>query len=147
MINTSAFLHEAIEQQISEGNMVTLKVTGKSMRPFLSGNGDESIVISKYKPEELKPGIIIVFPYDNRIFSHRIIIKANEGFIAQGDGICSDTEYIQQENILAVVRYVIRKGNKKSSPDCLSARMYWCLWYKLRPVRKYLLLIYNKLNR
>lgn len=145
MINTTSFLHKAIEQQISEGRMITLNVIGRSMRPFLSGNGNESIVISKYKPEELKPGTIVVFPHDNRIFSHRIITKANEGFIAQGDGICNDTEYIKQENILAIVRYVIRKGKKKSSPYCFSARIYWRLWYLLRPIRRYLLLIYNQL--
>lgn len=147
MIKTSSFLQKAIEQEIFEGRMVTLNVTGRSMRPFLSGNGNESIVISKYKPEELKPGIIVIYPHDKRIFSHRIIADANDVFIAQGDGICNDTEYIQQENILAVVRYVIRKGKKKSSPYCFSARIYWRLWYKLRPVRKYLLFIYNQLHK
>ncbi|MDR1718170.1 MAG: hypothetical protein LBS20_20245 [Prevotella sp.] len=145
MLRTRAFLREAIEQQISEGKTVILKVTGKSMRPYLLGNGNESIVVSKYKPDELKSGKIILFSHDNRIFSHRIVTKANEVFITQGDGVCNNTESIQQENILAMVRYIIRDGKKKSSPYCFSARIYWQIWYGLRPIRKYLLFIYNRL--
>lgn len=147
MINTSSFLYSAIKEQISEGNMVTLNVTGRSMRPFLKGNGNESVIVSRYTPDELKAGIIIIFLYNNRLFSHRIVTKRNEIFIAQGDGICIDTEEIKQGNILAVVRNVIRGGKKKSSPYCFSARVYWCLWYKLRPVRRYLLSIYNRLYK
>jgi len=144
MINTSLFLQNAIEQQISGGGLVTLHVTGRSMRPYLSGTGNESVVVSRHIPEELKPGIIIVFLYNNRHVFHRIIHKMDDTLIVQGDGNCVETESVESYNVLGIVRYIIRNGNRKINPYNFTARIYWRLWYMLRPIRKYLLLLYNQ---
>lgn len=146
MINTSSFLQKAIEQQLSEGNMITLHVTGRSMRPYFDGNGDELITLSKPKPDELKHGMIILFLYNKRYIFHRIVNKMNDLLIVQGDGNCIQTEQVRSENVVALVRFVTKKGKNKKSPYNLNGQIYWYIWYRLRPVRKYLLLIYNLLH-
>lgn len=147
MINTGSFLQKAIEEQIFGGGLVTLHVTGRSMRPFLSGTGKESVVVSRHEPNELKPGIIIVFLYHNKHVFHRIINKMNDRLIVQGDGNCVETESVELENVLGVVRYIIKNGNRKINPYGFSSRIYWRMWYILRPVRKYLLLLYNQYHK
>lgn len=146
MIKTDSFLRKAVEQQLSEGESVTLKVTGRSMRPYLSGTGNDSVVVSGYIPGELKSGIIILFTYNDRFVFHRIVNKKNGRLIVQGDGNCVETERIEIQSVLGIVRYIIRPGGKQVSPYSFSARIYWQIWYKLRPIRKYLLFIYNRLH-
>ena len=145
-VNTSSFLQEAIKLQLDEGSQITLCVTGRSMRPYLSGNGDESIIVSKHKTEELKPGVIILFFYNNKYIFHRIIGKKNDTLVVLGDGNCV-AEKTKIENVLGIVRHVIRAGGKKVSSDSFTAQVYWRIWYILRPIRKYLLYLYNKINK
>ena len=142
-IKTDSFLQKAIEQQIKEGELVTLCVTGKSMRPYLSGNGSEFIVVSRHQPEELKRGAIILFPYNNKYIFHRVISKIGNVFIVQGDGNCIQTEEVKLEDVLGIVRFIIRPGGEKVTTDGLSAQVYWRIWLFLRPIRKYLLKIMN----
>lgn len=146
MIMTDYFLKKAVEQQISEGESVTLRVTGRSMRPYLSGTGNELVVVSKHKSEELKLGVIILFSYNDRFVFHRILNKVNDRLVVQGDGNCVDTENILTKNVLGIVRYIIRPEGKQVSPYSFSARIHWQIWYRLRPIRKYLLFIYNRLH-
>lgn len=146
MIMTDSFIQTAIRQQLSEGKPVKLQATGRSMRPYLLGTGNESVIVSSHTTEELKPGIIILFCYNNSYIFHRIIKKNKDRLIVQGDGNCIGTEVIGYEDVLAIVRFIIRPNGKKVSPYCFSAKAYWHIWYLLRPVRKYLLSIHNKLN-
>ena len=146
IIKTDTFLQEAIKQQLIEGDSVTLSVTGRSMRPYLSDKGDESIIVSGFRPEDLKKGAIILFPHNNRYIFHRIIGKMNEILITQGDGNCA-IEKVRSEDALGIVRFVIRKGERKVSTNGFIAQVYWRIWYILRPIRKYLLYIYNNINK
>ena len=145
-VSTTAFMQEAIKLQLDEENQVTLCVTGRSMRPYLSGKGDETITVSRNRLEELKPGIIILFFYNNKYIFHRIISKKNDVLIVQGDGNYV-VEKIKVEDVLGIVRYVIRTGGKKVSPYSFTAQVYWRIWYILRPIRKYLLYLYNKIDK
>lgn len=147
MIMTADFVRTAVEQQMSQGESLILRVTGRSMRPYLRGTGNESVVVSGYSPEELKPGIIILFTYNGSLVFHRIVRTDNERLIVQGDGNCLESENVEIQNVLGIVRRIIRANEKASSPYSFSGRVYWHIWYRLRPIRKYLLLIYNQLQR
>ena len=147
MIGTNSFLQKAIEEQINEGLSVTLCVTGKSMLPYLSGAGDEFIVISRHQIEDLKPGAIILFSQNNKSIFHRIINKKDNLLIAQGDGNCVETEIVKPEDVLGIVRFVTRANGKKVSTNGFLSQIYWRVWYILRPIRKYLLFLYNRINK
>ena len=146
IVNASSFLQKAIEQQIDEGKSVTLCVTGKSMRPYLSGNGKENVIVIKHKPEEITPGVIILFSYNNKYVFHRVIGKAGDLLIVQGDGNIK-IEKVRCEDVLGIVRFVVRSGGKTVSTDSLAAGVYWRIWYILRPFRRYLLFLYNRMSK
>ena len=147
MIGTDSFLQKAIEEQINDGLSVTLCVTGKSMLPYISRAGDEFVVVSKHQMEDLKPGTIIFFSYNNKFVFHRIIDKKGDLLVAQGDGNCVEKEIVKPEDVLGVVRFVIRSSGKKVSTNCFMSQIYWRVWYILRPIRKYLLFLYNRINK
>jgi len=132
-----------VEQIISSGKTVELKVEGGSMRPYLRSKKD-IIVLSAFQPDELRRGAIVLFRYHNNPIFHRIIKIDNESLVIQGDGVCKRCEKVQKGDVVGIVRYVIRPTGKQISTHSYSSRVYWQCWLFFRPLRRYLLVIYDR---
>ena len=136
-------LREEIKQNIEKGKPVKLRVAGKSMRPYLRGDGNDEIFVYPCQPCQLKPGDIVLFSYRGKYLFHRIIRRKGNQLTIQGDGNLRETETAQAEEILGIVKTIRRPGCKPTSPYSFRAKIYWRIWLSLRPIRRYLLFIYN----
>lgn len=135
---------EAIEQTIKSGKQAELRVKGKSMQPFLR-NGKDIVILSSFDRAELQPREIVLFPHTGRLFLHRIIKETNGHFIIQGDGVIKNHEVAEPKDIIGIVRYIIRPDGKEVDVHGFSSMLYWKVWYFMRPFRRYLLAIYNRI--
>jgi signal peptidase I len=131
---------DEIEEIISRGNTVTLKVKGGSMRPYLR-NEKDIVVLAPFQPGELKPGAVVLFRYCNKHLLHRIIEIENDTLIIQGDGVYRGYEKVLKRDVVGIVRHIIRPAGKLVSTRHYSFRIYWRCWWFLRPLRRYLLKI------
>jgi len=143
MITDDMVIEEAI-RLVSDGVSVTLPVSGSSMLPFIIG-GRESVILRK--PAELKVGDIVLAWVDNsRYVVHRIIHFDGDNVILMGDGNLAGTEHCKLADVKAKATHVIDADEKMHclyTPwRCRAAR----LWWHLRPIRRYLLAIYRRLN-
>ena len=88
-----------------------IAIASDSMYPYY-GRGD-AVIFEKIEVSSVQVGDILVFKSNNQILTHRVVkIKENSGilyFYTKGDANNSnDTEPVEQENILGVVRNVIK---------------------------------------
>ncbi len=127
---------------IDEGVSVKLPVSGKSMRPFIVG-GRDSVILQK--PVNLKVGEIVLAKVEgSRYVLHRIVRFDGVMFTLMGDGNILGTEHCAICDIKGVATHVVRGDGKEINLKCVGSRLTWTLWRWLCPVRKYLLMIYNK---
>jgi len=143
LIPNNAFFENA-EQLLSEGNNVELRLYGRSMQPYLRGDGREVIVVSPFSPEELVPGAIVLFRYYGKHLCHRIVRRKGEQLSIQGDGVVYYREHVSTADVIGIIRTVIRKNKKPISTQSRAARLYWRCWHRLSPLRKYLLFAYRR---
>jgi len=146
VIPNSAFFENA-EQLLSEGNSVELRCFGRSMQPYLHGDGREVIVASPFSPEELIPGVIALYRYNGKHICHRIIRREGEKLLIQGDGVTNAREQVSVSDVIGIIRTVVRRNKKPVSTQSKAAQLYWRLWLRLSPVRKYLLFAYRVMNK
>ena len=117
-------IHDKIgvfEDILNKGLILRVKVTGKSMTPFLKGG--EVLTIKKASPSSLKKGDLIFFRnLDGFLVLHRLIKKMrvqNNMFIFQtkGDSIIYSDEAVHENDVLGKVRLIektISYGKTKS---------------------------------
>jgi len=146
VIPNNAFFENA-EQLLSEGNSIELRCFGRSMHPYLQGDGREVIVASPFSPDELIPGVIALYRYNGRHICHRIIRRDGELLLIQGDGVISAREQVPVSDVIGIIRTVVRRNKKPVSTQSKSAQLYWRLWLRMSPVRKYLLFAYRVMNK
>ena len=136
------FIQELI-RLLREGHMVTIKVQGHSMRPFLENNRDKVIM---RKPILLNVGMIVLVQIGNGCYVvHRIIKLKADTIILRGDGNMT-TENCRAEDVMGEVIAFFRKDRKKAvCTNSLEWRVYSWIWIRLFPFRKYLLWLYRRL--
>jgi len=134
---------ENAEQLLSEGKTVELRCFGRSMQPYMRGDGKEIIIASPFSPDELSPGTIVLFRYHGRHICHRIIRRNGERLLIQGDGVVNKQEHATISDVLGIIRTVIRRDKKPVSTQSKSAQRYWRYWRLLSPIRICLLLVYR----
>ena len=121
---------------------VILPVKGYSMLPFIIG-GQESIEL--VKPKTVKVGdVVLAWINDKRYVVHRIINIDGDNIQLMGDGNLTDDEYCKTSDVAALAEYVIdRKGRKRYLYTKGQVRASH-LWWKLRPLRRWILAIYRR---
>jgi len=134
---------ENVEQLLSEGNSVELRCFGGSMQPYLQGDGREVIIASPFSPDELIPGAIVLFRYNGKHICHRIIRRTGEQLLIQGDGVIGNREEVSTSDVIGIIRTIIRRNKKPVSTQTQAAQWYWRCWFRLSPVRRYLLYAYR----
>jgi len=134
---------ENVEQLLSEGKSVELRCFGGSMQPYMRGDGNEIIIASPFSPDELIPGVIVLFRYQGKHLCHRIIRRIEDHLLIQGDGSVDKQEHVLITDVIGIIRTIIRRNKKPYSTQSKAAQRYWRYWVRLSILRKYLLFIYR----
>ena len=130
-----------IARMVADGMSVTLRGKGNSMLPFIVG-GRDSVVLQK--PSSLKTGdSILARTTDARFVLHRIIGIDGNHITLMGDGNLIGTEQCTTNNVLAKAVKIIRNDCYIDTDDIKEQRKA-VLWYKLKPMRRWLLAIYRR---
>ena len=136
-------IEEAI-RLVNSGICVTLPVKGRSMLPFIIGER-ESVILQK--PIASKIGDVVLAWVDgNRYVVHRIIRIEGEDVVLMGDGNLVGTEHCTTSDIKAVASHVVSADGR--THDLYKRWRRWAakLWFRLRPIRRYLLAIYRRIK-
>ena len=138
--------HEIIAEAIrlmDEGITVTLPVDGRSMLPFIIG-GKESVILQK--PTNPKVGdVVLAWVEGCRYVVHRIIGIDGDRVTLMGDGNLIGTEHCTLGDIKAIATHVVSADDKKHDLYNRWRKLAANWWYRLRPVRRYLLAIYRRI--
>jgi len=117
---------------LKSGLSLRVKVTGRSMRPFLRGR--ETVTIKKVPCSELRIGDVIFF--DSSIGSpvlHRIVRKRMSGggkltFQTRGDGLLAFDEETHEDNVLGKVLRIERPAQSgKTTHIDMNSLFYRCV--------------------
>ena len=138
--------NEIIEEAIrlvDEGVSVTLPVNGNSMLPFIIG-GKESVILQK--PELPKVGDVVLAWADGyRYVVHRIIRINGDRVTLLGDGNLGGTEHCRVDDVKARVTHVVDAKERTHYLYNRWRKSAAKIWFRLRPMRRYLLAIYRRL--
>ena len=144
MITDAVILDEAV-RLVSDGVSVTLPVNGRSMLPFIIG-GQESVILQK--PDTVQVGdVVLAWVEGCRWVVHRIIRIDSDRVTLMGDGNIVGTEHCTVADVKARVTHVV---DVKGQPHDIYNRWRMLgakVWWRLRPIRRYLLFIYRKLKK
>ena len=135
-----SYLIDLIQEKLSNGGEVILRTTGGSMNPFFRHNKTE-VTLGKVT-EPLKKYDVVLFQSPKRNWVlHRITEIVGDEIYTQGDALRLG-EMTYQENIIAIVR---KYSNGKKTISCDSKWYLFRvkLWMFLKPLRRFLIMIYD----
>ena len=144
MVVENEILIPQFADYLRESKEVLFTPSGVSMRPFIEG-GKDSVILEPVADEPRVGDVILAevsSPYKGKTYVlHRLIrIEKDERgavYVLQGDGNLSGEEVCRRENVIGRVTAVQMPSGKRK----LLTRGR--LWYKLLPIRKWLLKIYR----
>ena len=135
-MNDNKIIDEAIAL-MNDGYSVTLPVMGRSMLPFIIG-GRESVILAP--PAGLKRGIVALAWVENRRYVlHRIERIDGDKVKLMGDGNLAGREYCSVADVKAIATHVVDSKHKRHYLYSLWRRTASAVWWKLLPIRRYLL--------
>ena len=138
--------NEIIEEAIRlvrEGVSVTLPVNGNSMLPFVIG-GKESVILQG--PGLIDVGDVVLAWVDGcRYVVHRIIRIDGDRVTLMGDGNLAGTEHCTLNEIKAIATHVVDAKERTHYLYNRWRKSAAKIWFRLRPMRRYLLAIYRRL--
>jgi hypothetical protein len=138
--------HEIIKEAIrlvDEGVSVTLPVNGSSMLPFIIG-GRESVILQK--PGRLQVGnVVLARVLPGRWVVHRITRINGDSVTLMGDGNLVGTERCTLGDIMAIATHVVDASGRTHYIYNRWRKSAAKAWFRLRPIRRYLLAIYRRL--
>lgn len=133
-----------IQKLISEGHSVTLIAKGASMSPFMVHMRDKA-VIGPFDKAALKAGDCVLAKVEGGNFVlHRIIRREGDTLVLKGDGNIRGCEHCSVDDVLGLMRAVIREG-KTVSTSSFTWKAYSRIWVFLAPVRRWLLAAWRRL--
>jgi SOS-response transcriptional repressor LexA len=139
---SNAVLLPEVVTLLEEGHTVTLRLRGRSMRPFLEDNRDKALLkkttsarVGDAVLAEIKPLTFVL---------HRIVKIEGQQVTLLGDGNLTP-EHCTLNDVKGTAVGFYRKGRTRiDSTSGRKWRTYSLVWMKLRPVRRYLLAIYRR---
>lgn len=99
------------EDLLDKDHFLKIKMTGFSMFPTLHA-GDCGIV-EKCRPDETKPGDIIVYRRNNKYIAHRLIRKDKSVLIARGDFNKFTDQPVTEDALVGIIRKFERAGETR----------------------------------
>ena len=145
IIKDKAVMMEEIRTLVSERKSVTLTVKGNSMNPFMVHLRDQ-ITLGPFMDSDIRKGTVaLVKDIRGNYLIHRIIRRDEKTVTLLGDGNLGFTETATTDNIIGIMRGIVRKGRYYSC-DGLIWRLYSWIWRILTPHRRWPLYIWRRLN-
>jgi len=132
-----------VSQMLREGKPYAIFVKGYSMRPFIEHTRDR-VFLEKRDNYEVGDAVLAQIAPGHYVL-HRIIEKNGDNLTLQGDGNVKGVEQCLLQDVSGVVTQYIRPNRTIPADDPKLIRRIK-LWRKLRPIRKYLLFIYNAIR-
>ena len=121
---------------------VVLPIRGNSMLPFIIGDVES---VELVKPQSVEVGdVVLAWINGSRYVIHRIISIDGDQIRLMGDGNLSGDERCKVSDVVAKAEYVVRPNGKRSylyAPWRVRASR---LWWKLKPIRRWILAIYRR---
>lgn len=138
-------IYEEIKKLVAEGKTVSITAKGYSMNPFLMHMRDQ-IILGPWEDKDLRRGAV-AFVRDSRgnVLIHRIVKRTGNIIILEGDGNIGQQERATISSIAGVMHSAIRNG-RTYSVNGLIWRTYSWFWLLLRPMRRYPLALWRRLN-
>lgn len=139
-------ISESVSELITSGASVPMYVSGSSMNPFLISRRDV-VWLSRCTASDLNVGKIVLFRRSNgSLVLHRIIkLLPNGRIVVRGDAQ-TWTEEVNQEQIIAIVTDIQRKGIRRSVDS-----VYWkivdTVWKMLTPLHSVFMRVWFKIRR
>ena len=128
----------SFEEELERTGTLVFTNKGKSMLPLLRQNRD-LMVIEKKGPGRCKKYDAVLFKRGGRYVMHRILQVREQDYYIVGDN-CRKGEYVRDEQILGILKQVVRDGRTIDVGDPAYQR-YVHLWCDLFPLRAGLFLI------
>ena len=132
-----------VSQMLREGKPYAIYVKGFSMRPFIEHTRDR-VFLEKRDTYNIGDAVLAQIAPGHYVL-HRIIEKQGDNLTLQGDGNLKGVELCKEGDVSGVVTQYIRPNRIIPADDPKLVRRVK-LWRKLRPIRRYLLLIYNSIR-
>ncbi len=136
----------SFEQVLARDGRLVYTNKGVSMLPLLR-EGRDLMVIERKEPERCKKWDAVLFRRPGvegrgAYVLHRILrVNADGSYWIVGDN-CLSGEMVREENVLGVLRAVVRNG-KTIPVDAPLMRVYVWLWCVCPPLRFFLLRLYQ----
>lgn len=138
-------MFEETSKLIAEGNTVTITATGYSMNPGIVHMRDQ-ITLGPWTDSDIRPGTVaLVRDIRGNIIIHRIVRRKGNNILLEGDGNIGQKERATLDGIAGIMHSITRKNRTISSKNLLW-RIYSWTWVALRPLRRYPLALWRKLN-
>lgn len=125
----------------AEGKVVSMRIAGSSMSPFLCHNRDYIYFI---KPDRaLRKGDMVFYQRDTgQYVMHRILKKDSRGFYIVGDAQTAIEGPVREDQIFARIIKVQRKG-KILQPGDFWWEFFEHVWIRIVPVRRIIVRLYG----
>ena len=132
----SEFLPEIVKL-LDSGHTVTLKLKGRSMRPFLEDGRDKALLT---KAGSISVGDAVLAEVAKGTYVlHRIVKIDGDNVTLRGDGNLG-IERCHANDVKGAVIGFYRKGCQTlDRTDSMKWRVYSLVWMRLYPIRRYLL--------
>ena len=142
---TSTELLELLPGLLEAGGTLPLVISGSSMSPFLI-HGRDTVYLSKIC-QPVKPGDMVLYRReDGELLLHRIRRIDPRGITLLGDAQTHEESGVKQEQLLAVVTAVNRKG-KLLTEKSLVWKFFAKIWLRAIPLRRKLIACYAGITR
>ena len=120
------------EEELERSGTLVFTNKGVSMMPLLRQDRD-LMVIEKKGPERCKKYDVVLFKRGQKYVLHRILKVRDRDYWIVGDH-CREGESVKDEQILGVLKQVVRDG-RTISPEDPDYQRYVHLWCDLYPLR------------
>ncbi len=133
-----------VEDIISVGGHIQLRVKGGSMRPFLR-DGRDVAELAPVDKAALRRGMVVLFRQCDRHILHRIRHIDGDRLIIKGDGNYRITETATRGDVAACVESILRNG-KRIRYRSMRWRLLsaYSLWLKFIRTTKYDMILWVK---
>lgn len=138
-------LMEPLLDLVREGKEVPLLISGNSMSPFLV-HGRDTVYLKKISERPQKGDIILYRRNSGEYILHRVFKAEDNSFSFVGDAQNYIERGIREDQLLAVVKTVRRKG-KLISSGSLCWEFFEKMWINMVPLRAPAVAFYTRLRR
>nr|WP_308536597.1 S24 family peptidase [uncultured Prevotella sp.] len=143
LLLSNAELLPEIVKLLNEGHTVTLKLKGKSMRPFLEDNRDMALLTKPKQIEEGEPVLAEIEP--GHYVLHRIVKLRDENITLLGDGNLTPEHCTKQNVVGTVIGFYRKSRTELDKIDGKKWKTYSYIWMHLYPIRRYILALYRRI--